>query len=315
MTEQQQLLRAIHANPADDTVRLAYADFLAENGDETRAEFIRVQIALANCVPPEHKKTGYLDQPVVMTAHGDRHYSFTGYTSDNLQVEDRVDILIHRALKTPWKMHGLRVYKIEPVTTGDHLQGELKVYVRLDDQSKPWAGTELRKQSAAVLKKHGRTWLPYAMFANEEINPTHPLNTMLDIHRGFARELTMMCEPFLGHAGVAELFTDHPIEKVTLAGVQPYQADEGWLWDRYESDRPTRVHDLPHALFDELRCSKVNRDESHDEADPTGYPYVTYLQSGKPAGLLYLTPGRAWTALSRAAVRYGYKQARIEVST
>lgn len=41
------LLAAILADPADDTSRLVYADWLEENGDEARAEFIRVQIKLA----------------------------------------------------------------------------------------------------------------------------------------------------------------------------------------------------------------------------------------------------------------------------
>jgi uncharacterized protein (TIGR02996 family) len=38
-------LRAICADPEDDTVRLVYADWLDENGDPDRAEFIRSQIA------------------------------------------------------------------------------------------------------------------------------------------------------------------------------------------------------------------------------------------------------------------------------
>jgi uncharacterized protein (TIGR02996 family) len=38
------LLRAICADPEDDTVRLVYADWLQENDDPERAEFIRVQI-------------------------------------------------------------------------------------------------------------------------------------------------------------------------------------------------------------------------------------------------------------------------------
>jgi uncharacterized protein (TIGR02996 family) len=41
------LLRAICDDPDDTTVRLAYADWLAENGDEERAEFVRVQCRLA----------------------------------------------------------------------------------------------------------------------------------------------------------------------------------------------------------------------------------------------------------------------------
>jgi uncharacterized protein (TIGR02996 family) len=41
------LFRAICAQPWDDTPRLAYADWLDENGRPERAEFIRVQIELA----------------------------------------------------------------------------------------------------------------------------------------------------------------------------------------------------------------------------------------------------------------------------
>ena len=41
------LLDAIHANPRDDTIRLIYADWLQENGQEEYAEFIRLQIERA----------------------------------------------------------------------------------------------------------------------------------------------------------------------------------------------------------------------------------------------------------------------------
>jgi uncharacterized protein (TIGR02996 family) len=37
------LFRAVCANPADDTPRLVYADWLQENGQAERAEFIRLQ--------------------------------------------------------------------------------------------------------------------------------------------------------------------------------------------------------------------------------------------------------------------------------
>jgi len=40
------LLKAILANRDDDTPRLVYADWLTENGQEARAEFIRVQVEL-----------------------------------------------------------------------------------------------------------------------------------------------------------------------------------------------------------------------------------------------------------------------------
>src|SRR5205823_3796441 len=41
------LLRAIRATPEEDTPRLAYADWLEENGQPERAEFIRLQCRLA----------------------------------------------------------------------------------------------------------------------------------------------------------------------------------------------------------------------------------------------------------------------------
>ena len=49
MSEYDSFLHAIVANPADDTVRLAFADWLDENGDTTRAEFIRLQVT--GCPP------------------------------------------------------------------------------------------------------------------------------------------------------------------------------------------------------------------------------------------------------------------------
>jgi uncharacterized protein (TIGR02996 family) len=47
MPETDTLFQAILADPGDDGLRLIYADWLEERGDEARAEFIRVQCALA----------------------------------------------------------------------------------------------------------------------------------------------------------------------------------------------------------------------------------------------------------------------------
>lgn len=44
MTERDALLKAVCDHPDDDTPRLVFADWLQENGDETRAEFIRLQV-------------------------------------------------------------------------------------------------------------------------------------------------------------------------------------------------------------------------------------------------------------------------------
>src|SRR5262245_3603199 len=46
MSDHAGFLRAIREEPDDDTPRLIYADWLEENGDPDRAEFIRTQIEL-----------------------------------------------------------------------------------------------------------------------------------------------------------------------------------------------------------------------------------------------------------------------------
>lgn len=47
--DRQALYAAILADPSDDVPRLVYADFLEENGERERGEFIRVQVELAKC--------------------------------------------------------------------------------------------------------------------------------------------------------------------------------------------------------------------------------------------------------------------------
>ncbi len=61
LSQHEAFLRAIFDAPDDDTPRLVYADFLQEQGDEDRAEFIRVQCEhnrLLSCEPgtAEHGK-------------------------------------------------------------------------------------------------------------------------------------------------------------------------------------------------------------------------------------------------------------------
>jgi uncharacterized protein (TIGR02996 family) len=46
MNEREALLRAVCEHPDDDTPRLVFADWLDENGEPDRAEFIRLQIAV-----------------------------------------------------------------------------------------------------------------------------------------------------------------------------------------------------------------------------------------------------------------------------
>ena len=51
MTNCDALLRAMADAPEDDIVRLAYADWLEENGDPDRADFVRIQMELSRIGP------------------------------------------------------------------------------------------------------------------------------------------------------------------------------------------------------------------------------------------------------------------------
>lgn len=57
MHERENFVAAIFAEPADDTPRLAYADFLEEAGDAARAELIRVQIAMSKFLVRTEERT------------------------------------------------------------------------------------------------------------------------------------------------------------------------------------------------------------------------------------------------------------------
>jgi uncharacterized protein (TIGR02996 family) len=75
MTSQHDaLLRAICADPDEDTPRLAFADWLDETGDHPRAQFIRTQIALARAAEydPLYISTRQLN-PDAFTGHGQAH--------------------------------------------------------------------------------------------------------------------------------------------------------------------------------------------------------------------------------------------------
>lgn len=52
MTEQEALIRRVCLAPDDDTPRLIFADWCDDQGEQERAEFIRVQCLLASRYPP-----------------------------------------------------------------------------------------------------------------------------------------------------------------------------------------------------------------------------------------------------------------------
>jgi uncharacterized protein (TIGR02996 family) len=71
-TTEEAFLSDIRASPDDDGVRLIYADWLQENGQPQRAEFIRVQIELARLADDDPRREALADrQDELLAAHGD----------------------------------------------------------------------------------------------------------------------------------------------------------------------------------------------------------------------------------------------------
>jgi len=58
MTHHEGFMHAIIERPDDETPRLVYADWLDENGQPERAEFIRIQCELAKMMPDDRLYTG-----------------------------------------------------------------------------------------------------------------------------------------------------------------------------------------------------------------------------------------------------------------
>ena len=59
MDMQESLLRMVLESPADDLPRLVYADYIQDQGQDARAEFIRLQIEWAKLPEPDEITPGY----------------------------------------------------------------------------------------------------------------------------------------------------------------------------------------------------------------------------------------------------------------
>lgn len=84
---QQAFIQAIVDSPADDTPRLVYADWLDEQGESARAEFIRVQCELARLGYPRRQERG------VLKKHGPNYFDAAGTVDEQWRVGERVDWL------------------------------------------------------------------------------------------------------------------------------------------------------------------------------------------------------------------------------
>jgi uncharacterized protein (TIGR02996 family) len=127
MSSEEAFLRDIIEHPADDAPRLVYADWLEDHGQAERAEFIRLQVELAEGqVPPRRRAELYRRQDDLLLAH---ELAWVGPLSELVQRARFVRGFVERVtvLAEDFLLHGAKLFDLAPVRhlvlteTSEHL--------------------------------------------------------------------------------------------------------------------------------------------------------------------------------------------------
>lgn len=277
MSDQAAFIRAICTDPAEDTHRLVYADWLDEHDQSARAEFIRVGVELAT-MPPEPRKLFVADGAgtmmeglgVGLVHKGDGYYSASsqerGLSTEIFAPGERVDIYADVAngkKDGPRWMRGLKYVR--------HVTGKRELVIfRKDDQSGPWVGRKLQGRHAELLATHEREWRgwvlhckrcggrgksldpKYSFFPTDDPCPqckgvgSHVAPTWT---RGFISGIECTLETF-ETAAKAGLFRMQPVTSVRLSDVNIHRTD-------FPADRPYTWSGVRPALLPALRTGPL----------------------------------------------------------
>lgn len=246
-------LRTIVADPEDDTVRLAFADWLDENDDPARAEFIRVQVELAR-IDHDHaplSEDGYDDPDGADCAICDRL----------IELRPREDALLtaHRAewLNGPacavcggrgkLKQYGAFEKKTDPACVACHGAGDAGGLVR-DFYYTLTAGdpTHNRRECSRVDFARG---FPFRVIVPR-------LEDAITWERvGNADDMSDRRDEYMPTPWLAAVCRHHPVTEIVCLDTVPWEYVEGgtvesyqW-WDRPDSDGDN-TGNVPVPLFE-----------------------------------------------------------------
>jgi uncharacterized protein (TIGR02996 family) len=115
MAENAALFAAIIANPAEDTPRLAYADWLDENGDPARARFIRLQYEIEK-LPPIGAKASKAkkEEEALLKKHGKKWAGEIATLVERYKFR-RGFVEYVRVTATNFLKHGKRLFELAPL--------------------------------------------------------------------------------------------------------------------------------------------------------------------------------------------------------
>jgi uncharacterized protein (TIGR02996 family) len=106
MSTEAALLRTIRDTPDDDTARLVYADFVEEEGDAARGEFIRVQVALARLPDDDPRRAALEDREHELLAENEDRWLDLPADADGLAEWEFERGFVNEVAATPWFMLG-----------------------------------------------------------------------------------------------------------------------------------------------------------------------------------------------------------------
>jgi uncharacterized protein (TIGR02996 family) len=285
VTDRADLLAAILANPDDDNVRLVYADWLQEHGDDARAEFIRVQIELAK-LPPKPRELFVADGAgkrmeglgVALTPRGDGHYSVSdaerGLSIESFVPDERVDVYAHlaRGDRIGW-LRGLRYVK--------HVENRNEIIFRKDSGSGPWIGATLaNRERELLIGSPAGPWGANAWFSDWLSSLGHQWpggdgDPSWEFRRGFVEALTCSAADWLAHADA--ILAEHPVRRVRLT-TRP----------EFGSTSSVRTRDRPHntrTVWATIAGRRVNTEPIFE-----GEAFELYLLEARWPGVEFELP-------------------------
>jgi uncharacterized protein (TIGR02996 family) len=219
------LLRAILEAPAEDTPRLVYADWLDENGQPERAEFIRVQCELPRLVKEPH----FHDKRC--PRHGlyrTKHRTKFTECRECAKCRHRWLTLREREL---WKF------------TPDEDYARYRPYCWFPD---------LDETTLSLAWENPRRVFWYSD------NGGGP-RIEGEVGRGFISRVELPAADFLAHAEA--IFSQHPVTSVRLTGKRVYFQMEGakWCFDPTDWRMESESWVLPLELWEFCRAGKCER--------------------------------------------------------
>jgi uncharacterized protein (TIGR02996 family) len=239
MIDEYTLLNAIRSNPDDDTIRLVYADWLEERGEDLRASFIRNHIELernrcSRCETHAGNLLG-LGQPIDFALAAHQHLVSIHSNFAHMPEEQRNLITIGKQVRSDFP-------------DCQKCQERQRVFDNL-----PMFST--LKDSAVILGVPEHLIVEdFRNATSDDVNSYYFLRfTTMDFCRGLLAKLSLPFDHLLNNLG-RMLFARHPISSVSVYSPFIYGTGEITLWDsgtESHSDSYNRLS-LPSEIFDNL---------------------------------------------------------------